>query len=71
MITNRKSGIPASIYLIYLEILKQFDNSEIKISKHAIYERIYRFLERANYSFRVGTHIGQALPKDSPNLIIS
>ena len=69
MITNRKSGIPASIYLIYLEILKQFDNSEIKISKNAIYERIYRFLERSNYSIRVRTHIGQALPKDSLNLI--
>ena len=69
IITNRKSGIPVSTYLIYLEILKQFDNSEIKISKHAIYERIYRFLERANYSIRVGTHIGQALPKDSLNLI--
>ena len=67
--SNRKSGIPVSTYLIYLEILKQFDNSEIKISKHAIYERIYRFLERANYNIRVGTHIGQTLPKDSLNLI--
>lgn len=69
IITNRKSGIPLSTYLIYLEILKQFDNSEIKISKNAIYERIYRFLERSNYSIRVRTHIGQALPKDSLNLI--
>ena len=29
IITNRKSGIPASTYLVYLEILKQFYNSEI------------------------------------------
>ena len=69
IITNRKSGIHVSTYLIYLEILKLFDNSEIKISKHAIYERIYRFLERANYSIRVGTNIGQTFPKDSLNLI--
>ena len=36
IITNKKSDIPLSTYLIYLEILEHFDNSEIKISKHAI-----------------------------------
>ena len=67
IITNRKSGIPVSIHLIHLEILKQIYNSEIKI--YSINERIYRFLERANYSIRVGTHIDQILPDDSLNLI--
>lgn len=63
IITNKKSDIPLSTYLIYLEILEHFDNSEIKISKHAINERIYRFLERANYSIRVETYIRQTFPK--------
>ena len=63
IITNKKSDIPLSTYLIYLEILENFDNSEIKISKHAINERIYRFLERANYSIRVETYIRQTFPK--------
>ena len=41
----------------------------VNISKEAIYLRIYRFLERENYSLRIGTHIGQMLPPDSIELI--
>ena len=41
IITNRKSGIPVSIHLIYLEILKQINNSEIKI--YSINERYIDF----------------------------
>ena len=63
IITNKKSDIPLSTYLIYLEILEHFDNSEIKISKHAINERIYRFLERPNNSIRLEPYISQTFPK--------
>ena len=53
--------------MFYVEILKQLPLGKYK--KFAIYQRIYRFLKRNNFSFRYGTYIGQILPDNSITLI--
>ena len=40
-----------------------------KYKKYTIYQRIYRFLKRNNFSFRYRTYIGQMLPDNSIALI--
>ena len=53
--------------MIYVEILKQLTLDKYK--KYAIYQHIYRFLKRNNFSFRCGTYIGQMIPDNSITLI--
>ena len=53
--------------MIYVEILKQLTLDKYK--KYAIYQHIYRFLKRNNFSFRCGTYIGQMIPDNSVTLI--
>ena len=65
---NRSLGICVNTHSIFLEICKQMEEN-VNISKEAVYLRIYRFLERENYSLRIGTHIGQMVPPDSIELI--
>ena len=53
--------------MIYVEILKQLPLGKYK--KYAIYQRIYRFLKRNNFSFHYGTYIGQMMPDNFIALI--
>ena len=41
----------------------------LKKNYKTLFEWIYRFLSRNNYSFRRITHVGRPLPQDSYNII--
>ena len=54
---------------IFKHILNIYSGHNFNIIKHALYQRIYRFLKRSNYSIRRGSHIGQILPDNALDLI--
>ena len=66
---NRKKGIPVTTENIFQRILNLYSGINFNITKHALYQRIYRFIKRSNYSIRRGSHIGQMLPDNTFDLI--
>ena len=54
---------------IFQRILNLYSGINFNITKHALYQRIYRFIKRSNYSIRRGSHIGQMLPDNTFDLI--
>ena len=66
---NRKKGILVTTENIFQRILIIYSGSNFNMRKHALYQRIYRFIKRSNYSIRRGSNIGQMLPDNAFDLI--
>lgn len=70
IIFNRSLGNSINIWVVIIEFIK----SDIRYKNYkpkTLFMKIYRFLKRFNLSIRAGTHIGQQLPPDSTDKIIS